>query len=197
MAIDAFLQFTDPGSAVKIEGETQDAYFKKPKEGGGVPCFELQNWSFGTANDASISSASMGAGSGKAKFDAFSVTKAIDTATPFLFHTLCTGGHYPLLTLWIRKAGTDPENRAAGMWYLEWQFAMAFVQEITWSHNDPAPTEDVKFVYGAVQFQYKQQQSKGQLGAAKTQRWSQVLNAEPGKWPPADAELVDNPDSIR
>jgi type VI secretion system secreted protein Hcp len=191
MAIDAFLQFTKPGKAVEIKGETQDKYFKAPKEGGSdVACFELQNWSFGTGNDASISSASMGAGSGKAKFEPFSVTKQVDTATPFLFNTLCTGGHYPLLTLWIRKTGASPDNKSAGAWYLEWQFAMAFVQEITWSHADPAPTEEVKFVYGAVQFKYKQQKATGDLAAAKEQRWSQVLNAEPGKWPPPDADIV-------
>jgi len=189
MAIDAFLQFTKNDKAVQIDGETQDRRFQKPPEGGPA-CFELQNWSFGTTNDASISSASMGAGSGKAKFDPFSVTKAIDNATPFLFHTLCTGGHYPLLTLWIRKSGASVDNKSSGDWYLQWQFAMAFVQEITWSHNDPAPTEDVKFVYGAIQFKYKQQMSNGQLLSAKEQMWSQVLNAEPGKWPPPDAEAV-------
>jgi type VI secretion system secreted protein Hcp len=186
MAIDAFLQFSDPGSAVKIEGETQDKYFSKPSEGGGTPCFELQNWSFGTSNDASISSASMGAGSGKAKFDPFSITKAVDNASAYLFHTLCTGGHYPLLTLWIRKSGGDPTNKSAGAWYLQWQFATAFVQEITWSHNDPAPTEDVKFVYGAVQFMYKQQSAKGDLKAEIKSEWSQVLNADPQAWPPPD-----------
>jgi type VI secretion system secreted protein Hcp len=194
MAIDAFLQFTDPGASHSIPGETQDRTFQKPPNGKD-PCFELQNWNFGTTNDASISSASMGAGSGKAKFDPFSITKAIDNATPFLFRTLCTGGHYPLLTLWIRKAGGDTANassgsQAAGVWYLEWQFAMAFVQEITWSHNDPAPTEDVKFVYGAIKFTYKQQTSKGTMGADKHSQWSQVLNADPGKWPPPDAEIV-------
>ena len=194
MAIDAFLQFTKPGKAIKIVGETQDRTFQKPP-GGGDACFELQNWSFGTSNDASISSATMGAGSGKAKFDPFSITKAIDTATPFLFRTLCTGGHYDLLTLWIRKTGSDTQDATAaakstGTWYLEWQFAMAFVQEVTWSHNDPAPTEDVKFVYGAIRFTYRQQQSTGVLGADRIQQWSQVLNADPGNWPPPAAELV-------
>src|SRR5689334_11672015 len=103
MAIDAFLQFTDAGSAGEVKGETQDSFFRKPPKG--PACFELQNWSFGAANAASISSASMGAGSGKATFDPFSITKAIDRATPSLFSTLCMGGHYKLLTLWVRKAG--------------------------------------------------------------------------------------------
>lgn len=182
MAIDAFLQFTQTGRWPKIEGETQDAYFQKPKEGNGVRCFELQNWSFGTTNAASITSASTGAGSGKATFDAFSVTKAIDNATPALFRNLCVGGHYDLLTLWVRKAGGD--TKAAGDWYLQWQFAMVFVQEMNWSHNDPAPTEDVKFVYGAMQFQYRAQTPGGGMSTKlHKQQWSQVLNADPG-WPP-------------
>jgi type VI secretion system secreted protein Hcp len=182
MAIDAFLQFSDPGKWPPIEGETQDSYFMKPKEGKGHRCFELQNWSFGAANAASITSASMGAGAGKASFDAFSVTKAIDNATPALFRNLCVGGHFDMLTLWVRKAGGD--TKAAGDWYLQWQFAMVFVSEVTWSHNDPAPTEDVKFVYGAMRFSYRQQTAQGNMAPAPLERqWSQVLNADPG-WPP-------------
>jgi type VI secretion system secreted protein Hcp len=179
MAIDAFLQFTKTGgpAALEVVGETQDSYFKAPKKEGGPACFELQTWQFGTANTATISSATMGAGSGKATFQPFKITKAIDNATPDLFHTLCVGGHYQLLTLWIRKAGGDPKT--AGSWYLQWQFAMAFVQDVTWSHADPSPTEEVSFVYGAIQFTYKQQATTGEVGAKgdKISQWSQVLNA--------------------
>ena len=174
MAIDAFLQFTKEGSAgEKVEGESQDAFFGK---GGQTPaCFELQNWDFGTTNAASISSATMGAGSGKATFNPFHIVKTIDNGTPALFKTLCQGGHYPELTLWIRKAGG--QKGSAGDWYLQWKFAMAFVQEINWSHADPAPTEDVKFVYGAIQFSYRQQKPDGSIDKSpKETAWSQVLN---------------------
>ncbi len=174
MAIDAFLQFTKPGGAQDVNGESQDAKFGpscKPQ------CFELISWDFGTTNAASISSATMGAGSGKATFNEFHIQKTIDAGTPSLFTTLCEGGHYPELTLWIRKSGGA--RGASGDWYLEWKFAMAFVKEIAWSHADPVPTEDVKFVYGAIRFSYKQQTAQGKLDKTWGPiEWSQVLNAD-------------------
>ena len=173
MAIDAFLQFTDAGSAQKVEGESQDASFGQSLS---PPCFELQNWDFGTTNAASISSATAGAGSGKATFNEFHIVKNIDNGTPHLFKTLCEGGHYPELTLWIRKAGVRQGGMTKDDWYLQWKFKMAFVKEINWSHADPAPTEDVKFVYGAIQFSYKKQAKGGSLEAPKIASWSQVLN---------------------
>src|SRR5258708_5581521 len=98
MAIDAFLQFTDHGTAPKIDGESQDSKYGKAMK---PSCIELQNWDFGTTNAASISSATMGAGSGKATFNEFHIQKTIDAGSASLFKTLCEGGHYQVLTLWI------------------------------------------------------------------------------------------------
>jgi type VI secretion system secreted protein Hcp len=175
MAIDAFLQFSEPGSAPPLAGETQDQYFKKPKDGGPA-CFELKNWSFGATNTASIGSATLGAGAGKATFAPFNVTKTVDVATTALFRTLCVGGHYQKLKLWVRKAGGDQNQ--AGAWYLQWEFMMAFVQDVSWAHNDEGPEETVNFVYGAMRFTYKAQAQTGLLTAGDSVgSWSQVLNA--------------------
>jgi type VI secretion system secreted protein Hcp len=175
MALDAFLQFTKEGTAVKVEGETQDKYFKKPPNGGPA-AFELKSWSFSAKNEATIGSATSGAGAGKATFDEFKVQKNVDTATPALFQTICAGGHYDTLTLWVRKPGGN--KTAAGEPYLEWQFKMAFVSNITWSSGDTAPTEDVSFVYGAIRFSYKAQGHDGVLKKEQPTEWSQVLNAQ-------------------
>lgn len=173
MAIDAFLQFGKGGAAGgPFDGETQDAYFRKKSP----PPFEIQNWSFGGANKATIGSATMGAGAGKAEFEPFKVTKNIDKATPYLFLNCCRGAHFEELTLWVRKTGTSPE--AAGAPYLEWNFAMAFVSQIAWSNSDPAPTEEVTFVYGAMRFNYQAQDRTGQLKPPKTFEWSKVHNAK-------------------
>jgi len=173
MAIDAFLQFTKSGMAVKIEGETQDAYFRKLDP----PAFEIQQWSFGASNTSTIGSATVGAGAGKASFEPFKVTKNIDRATPYLFQTCCLGGHYEELTLWVRKSGTDSSNKTGGDWYLQWQFKMAFVSNVSWSNGDPMPTEEVSFVYGAIRFTYKAQKSTGALAGDPHSEWSQTLNA--------------------
>jgi type VI secretion system Hcp family effector len=175
MAIDAFLQFTEPGAAPALAGETQDKYFSKPPKG--PACFELKNWGFGASNTATITSATMGAGAGKATFQPFNITKMVDVATPALFHTLCVGGHYNKLTLWVRKAVGDKQG--AGKPYLEWQFMMAFVQDVSWAHDDAGPTETVNFVYGAMKFTYRAQKPTGELEPDKIGGWSQVLNAVP------------------
>jgi type VI protein secretion system component Hcp len=171
MAIDAFLQFTKSGLATEIKGETQDAIFGKKMS---PPAFEIQQWSFGAANQSTIGSATVGAGGGKASFEPFKVTKNVDTATPFLFTTCCAGGHYPELTLWVRKTGTS--TTTGGDWYLQWIFKMAFVSNVAWSNGDPQPTEEVTFVYGAIQFSYKEQKKEGDLKADVHTSWSQVLN---------------------
>src|SRR5579859_28731 len=120
MAIDAFLRFTDCGKAVAIEGESQDKTFgKSPK------AFELQKWSFGAANTATIGSASGGAGAGKAEFDPFVVTKTVDQATPKLFLTSCLGGHYKQASLFIRKSGGSQTD--SGTVYVQWDFKMVFI----------------------------------------------------------------------
>ena len=175
MAIDAYLQFGAGGaSGDSFDGETQDAFFKQKKP----PPFELQNWSFGAANKATIGSATMGAGAGKAEFEPFKVTKNIDKATPLLFLNCCSGVHFKELTLWVRKTGATPG--AAGAPYLEWKFAMAFVSQIAWSNGDPAPTEEVTFVYGAMQFKYWPQDQTGAVGKLPPTdfTWSQVHNTK-------------------
>jgi type VI secretion system secreted protein Hcp len=173
MAIDAFLQFGKSGAdGSTFDGETQDDFFKKKSP---IP-FELSTWSFGASNKATIGSATMGAGAGKAEFEPFKVTKVIDTATPYLFQTCCSGAHFDQLTLWVRKAGADANS--AGAPYLQWDFKMAFVQEIAWSNNDPQPTEELTFVYGAIRFSYTPQDQTGkQKGPAIPYEWSQVHNA--------------------
>lgn len=175
MAVDAFLQFTKKGTAIEVAGETQDKTFKSPP-GGGPAAFELIKWSFGASNTATISSATGGAGAGKAEFDAFSITKPVDQATPYLFQTACVGGHYDQVTLWLRKSGGSQTD--AGKPYVQWTFKMMFIEKMSWSSGDDQPTEDIQFRYGAIQFVYTPQDTQGQLlpANAKTTSWSQVLN---------------------
>lgn len=50
-------------------------------------------------------SASRGAGSGKVKFNEFSITKKIDVSSPKLIEACASGQHYKTVTLALRKAG--------------------------------------------------------------------------------------------
>jgi type VI secretion system secreted protein Hcp len=175
MAVDAFLQFKGGGAAGHdIEGETYDKTMRNMKP---LP-FDIQNWNFGITQDVNIGSASGGIGAGKVNFNPFKITKAIDKSSPLFFGTLCTGGHYEDVILYMRKAGTSKERSSSpdADVYLKYEFKMAFVTNISWSHNDPAPNEEITFEYGALQVTYKPQKKDGSLGASKTTAWSRVLN---------------------
>jgi type VI secretion system secreted protein Hcp len=171
MALDAFLQFKGGDLATEIKGETQDRDMQKlsPRP------FDISTWTFGVSQDVNIGSSSGGAGAGKVTFDDFKITKQIDNSSPLFFGTCCTGGHYDDVSLKIRKSGAV-KDKSGGI-YLQFDFKLVFVTNITWSHNDPSPTEDITFAYGALQVQYWQQQKTGSLATAPaTTSWSRVLN---------------------
>jgi type VI secretion system secreted protein Hcp len=172
MATDAFLQFAQGGAAGgPVDGETQDEYYRTLKP----PAFEISTWKFGTKNKATIGSATYGAGAGKAEFDPFTIDKAVDVSTPFLFENCCSGAHYKEVTLYVRKSGA--EKGKAGKPFLQWKFALVFVEKMEWSKGDDAPKETVTFRYGAIQFTYNKQNPDGSLVQASEYEWSQLHNA--------------------
>jgi type VI secretion system secreted protein Hcp len=195
MAVDAFLQFKTPGdNAVALTGETKDKIMKAaPPQ---AP-FEIASWSFGVNNPLSMGSASGGAGAGKVNFDSFTITKQIDQASPFLFHTCCAGGHYKELVLWLRRAGGSSAGQS-GVVYLKFNFKLVMIENIEWSHGDPAPTENIKFAYGALSIVYYPQTSGGKTDSSnkKNAMWDRVLNAnvfDGGYGSPTDPSTESNP----
>jgi len=174
MAQDAFLQFKEVGdNAVVLNGETKDKIMSALNP---IP-FEIAEWSFGASNKLNIGSGSGGAGAGKVEFAAFNVTKAIDKASPYLFHTCCAGGHYKEVLLQIRRAGGTSAKQSGDV-YLKFDFKLVAIQSIKWQNGDPMPTEGIAFEYGALQISYSPQKSSGAMDTAKTQSWSRVLNSE-------------------
>lgn len=176
MAVDAFLQFKTKGAnAVVLKGETKDKFMKAIDP----PAFELQSWGFGASNTVSMGSQSGGAGAGKVQFEAFTITKNIDAASPKLFHTACVGGHYDECVLWLRRAGGS-NTKQSGNVYLKFNFKLVMVENIEWSHGDPAPTESIKFQYGALSIVYYPQNQDGSVNrqGKKNATWDRVLNAK-------------------
>jgi type VI secretion system secreted protein Hcp len=192
MAVDAFLQFKKPGdNAVSLTGETKD---KNMKAAAPAP-FEITSWSFGVNNPLSMGSASGGAGAGKVNFDSFTISKQIDSASPYLFHTCCAGGHYQELVLWLRRAGGSSANQS-GVVFLKFNFKLVMIENIEWAHGDPAPTETIKFQYGALSIVYYPQTSGGKIADKKNAMWDRVLNAnvfDGGYGSPTDPSSEKNP----
>ncbi len=170
-AFDAFVQFgapTDPSMAVS--GESTDLAFRG--------AIEIKEFSFGSENTVSIGSATGGAGAGKATLKSLVITKWVDKASPSLFRALATGGHYPSLTLSIRKASGVP-TASGSKPYLVLTFQMVFVSRIdtAGSSGDEVPWETVTLSYGAMKIQYSTQDPTGQLTPMKPVIWNQIQNS--------------------
>jgi type VI secretion system secreted protein Hcp len=172
MAVDSFIWFDHQGSSgmLPVKGETTDAYFSKVKPS---PAFEIKDWGFEVTNKSTIGSATTGAGGGKAEFAEFTITKMVDSASPYFFRNCVAGAHYKTVILACRKAGADSSK--AGKPYLFYTFGTVFTTKVSWKHSDDGPTEDITFVYGALQIQYLPQGADGAMGKPIPAMWS-VLN---------------------
>lgn len=171
MAFDAFLRFSVPGpGGFAVEGETYDAWAKANKY------LEITSFAFGIENKLNITSASGGAGAGKAQFKPFEVNKQSDLSSTALIMTCCTGGTYDTVELALRKSGATKEK--SGQIYLQYNFKMVAVGTIDWSgaSGDDVPVEKVVFEYGAIQMSYSKQTQTGALDSPKIVSWSKVKN---------------------
>jgi len=175
MAFDMFLEFPNPVAGTtlpKVQGEVQDASHPKT--------IALRDVAFGIENAVTIGSATGGAGAAKAKFDSMQITKGVDSASPFLFSLVGTGGHFPDATLYVRKGGATAD-------YLVYKFKMVFVSEIKWSgaNGDDTPEESIKLVFGAMQVNYTPQTQAGALQPKPVvATWNQVTNSTTLDMPP-------------
>jgi len=173
MAADNFLWFPSPatggllvGKASQPEGETTDGWFSKKK------ALEVLSFSFGVAQAETTGSGSTGAGAGKAKFEEFSIEKAVDLASVPLYNACTAGAHFPSLMLAIRKAG------GSNLIYIQYIFRMVFVTGINWSGGggEEAPRETIKFKFGAMGIQYIPQKADGGEGIKIQGLWSTTTN---------------------
>jgi type VI secretion system secreted protein Hcp len=173
MAADNFLWFPAAatgglltGKSAQPEGETTDSWFKDKK------ALEVLSLSFGVGQAETSGSSSTGAGAGKAKFEEFTIEKAVDLASVPLYNACTAGAHFPSVMLAVRKAG------GSNLLYLQYIFRMVFVTNISWSGGggEEAPKETVKFKFGAMGIQYIQQLATGAEGTKMMGMWSTTQN---------------------
>lgn len=164
MAIDIFLQLDG------VTGESQDTTYKG--------AIELQTFSYGVSNTATIGSATGGAGGGKANFDKLMVTKTADIASPVIFQNCALGKHYKKATLICRKSGGTAAK--PGQEYFRVEFGMVFVTEYNHvgSPTDDGLVEHITFAYGAIKETYQGQKSDGSLSGKAEFGWSQIKNTQ-------------------
>ena len=175
MAVDLYLVIPPgKGNPLITADPVPDQYFRTAFSTAAV--VEVRQFSFGTQNNASVGSASTGAGGGKVVFNELQIEKSVDTLSRSLFTMNATGGHLARMQLYLRKAGgTD------GRPYLVYAFDMVFLSKIDWSagSGDDEPNERLTFAYGALALGYYPQKPDGAMGTAVKASWSQVTNSEP------------------
>lgn len=166
MAFDAFCYF--PG-VKEMKGETQDKDMKEKS------AFEILSFEIGAENNINIGSISSGGGAGKATFKELTISKKTDGCSTALFANLCKGKHFDDMTIVLRRSGS---GSGSGETFLQWDFKLVMVQDISWSgtDGDDVCDETVVLQYGAMKVTYHQQDAKGAHKKHSDAEWSRVLN---------------------
>ena len=163
MAYDCFITFKNPD----IQGETTRKGFETQ--------IELDSFHFDIENPTTIGSASGGAGAGKVKFNAFTITKKTDASSPRLYQKCCAGGHFGQAIISILKASGDT---GAALTFLTFDFRTVFITKLDWAGGDKTgdtPVETLTFVYGSLGVTYTPQQKTGAASPKPVAAgWSQI-----------------------
>jgi type VI secretion system Hcp family effector len=137
--------------------------------------FEVEDYSFDIEQVLNIGSQSTGAGAGKITFNPFSITRKIDRSSPILFDMACSGTAFKQVSLALRKSAGGMQS---GVIFLRFDFKLAAVKTISWSHDDEAPKETTTFEYGGMLIRYCQQNANGSLNTAIPGGWNRVKNIQ-------------------
>jgi type VI secretion system secreted protein Hcp len=149
--IDAYLKIEG------IPGESTAKGFEKQ--------IEIANYSHGVSQSTDISaSSSGGATTGRTMHSDFTITKAIDLASPVLLQRCSDGTHIPSLTLTLVRSGGD--NKVPFMTYT---LTNLVVSNVSYGGSkDGLPQESVSFNYGKIDWVYTQQKRAGGGGGGNT-----------------------------
>jgi type VI secretion system secreted protein Hcp len=134
-----------------IEGESNDD--KKKNH------IEIQSFALGGSNTGSFSTAT-GGGTSKTNLQDVHFTKQIDKSSPNLFGVLTTGKHIDQAIITVRKAGGDPKD------YFTITLTPCLVSSYNISGHEGGgmPQESFSLNYDKIEFEYKTQDDKGNLG---------------------------------
>ena len=182
MAIDSYVVFIPyTGSPLSSESQvdmsSNNEELAKDLKGyaSAKQLFEVEDYSFDIEQVLNIGSQSTGAGAGKITFNPFSITRKIDRSSPILFDMACSGTAFKQVSLALRKSAGGTQS---GVIFLRFDFKLAAVKTISWSHDDESPKETTTFEYGGMLIRYCQQQANGQLTNAIPGGWNRVKNVQ-------------------
>jgi type VI secretion system secreted protein Hcp len=143
----------------KVKGETQAEDMKDN--------IELESWSWGASNPASIGGKGLAAG--KPSLSDFSCTFSLDAASPTLISHMAKGTHLANATFTGRKTGGDGKPYK----YLTIALTECFVTSFsTGGGSQGVPSASFSLAYEAIEYKYFTQDTKsGQVTLAGTAKY--------------------------
>jgi type VI secretion system secreted protein Hcp len=125
--------------------------------GKGAEPIAITSFSFGVSNPVTAGSTGGGAGAGRPSFEDLQITKVADATTPKLFLAVSQGTHIPTLVLTLQKGASSSGSGAGAVTTFETitlknVVVTSFEQE--GASTDDAPTEQVTFAYGQIEFTF-------------------------------------------
>jgi type VI secretion system secreted protein Hcp len=157
MATDMFLMIDD------VKGESVDSKHKG--------WIDVQSWSWGMSQPGSSHSGT-GSGAGRVSVQDLSIVKYVDMATPNLMKMCCSGKHFKLATLEIRKAGGE------ALVYVKIELNDGIVTGVSTAGGtgDERLTETVTLNFASFKYNYTPQDAKGSGGGAVPCGWDIAKN---------------------
>lgn len=163
MAVDYFLKIKD------IEGESE----KDKKEGE----IDILSWSWGASHSGTYHLTGKGAASGKASMTDVTVTKFVDSATPYLLQSCCTGNEIDEAVLTARKAAGSGEDSID---FLVLTMKPVMITSVSTGGNDGdvIPVETITLNFKEVGVDYTGQEETGGAGKTGTFKFNMATGKE-------------------
>ena len=162
-----------------IQGESQDDKHKNE--------IEVHSFSWGSANQGTFSMGG-GGGAGKTTLKDLVVLKHVDKASPKVLEACTTGKHIPSMILACRKAGGTQQEylkiTLSGMVTGRRQHEPVRTQSgavataATGALAVPIPMERLSLNFGKIEYEYREQDSKGNLAGPVKTGWNVKQNKQ-------------------
>jgi type VI secretion system secreted protein Hcp len=134
---------------------------------------EIESFSWGVSNSATVASGGGGGGSGKANFVDLTLAKNLDKASPYLFLRCADGRPIQEVQLVLRRAGGESMK----FFHIKLQDVIITSSTIGGSSGQDRPAETLSLNYGKIEWSYIPQLATGAPGQAITTSWNLATNS--------------------
>jgi type VI secretion system secreted protein Hcp len=148
---------------LKIDGVPGESADSKHKDE-----IQVLSFSFGESQAGTMAFGG-GGGAGKVQMQDFHFMMNVNKASPKLFLMCASGEHIKSAVLTARKAGKDQHD------YLKVTFTDLLVSSFQTNgdaHANSLPVDSCSLNFATIEWNYKEQKSDGQLGAATQAKYS-------------------------